>query len=208
MKKTFGILVVMTLLAILPANAQGVSFGLKGGVNSTNLTFDSDILSTERRVGWFVGPSLKVSLPISSLGVDIAAFYDQKESKVGQESIKQQSIIVPVNLRLNLGLGSMAGIYGAVGPQFGFNVGDDTFKWTDKDSYESTFQLKKSSFSINLGAGVYLSKHLEVGFTYNIALGSTADASFKNSIQTATSKSTYEDDSKAKSWTISAAYYF
>ena len=108
-----------------------------------------------------------------------------------------------MNARLKLGLGSTAGLYVAAGPQFAFNVGDDEFKWK-KDDIENTFQLKKSSFSINLGAGVYLSQHLEIGFAYNIALGSTADASWKK----ATDAALHDDDTKPKSWQISAAYYF
>ena len=91
----------------------------------------------------------------------------------------------------------------AAGPQFTFNVGDDEFKWTS-GGFENTFQLKKSSFSVNLGAGVYLSKHLEIGFAYNIALGSTADASWK----AATDAVFKSDDTKPKSWQISAAYLF
>ena len=123
---------------------------------------------------------------------------------MNDEKIQQKSILVPINARLNLGLGDAAGIYVAAGPQFGFNIGDDEFKWKDKDNYENTFQLKKSSFSVNLGAGVYLSDHFEVGFTYNIAMGKTADASFKDAVKTATTN----DETKAKAWTISACYYF
>ena len=188
----------------MPTQAQGVKFGVKGGFNNTEMAFDESVFDSSNRFGWFAGPVVKISLPIGGLGVDIAALYDRKESKVNDETIKQESILVPVNARLNLGLGSTAGIYLAAGPQFGFNIGDEDFDWKDKQNYENTFQLKKSNFSVNLGGGVYLSKHFEVGFTYNIAMGKTADATFKDAVNAATTK----DDSKAKAWTISAAYYF
>jgi opacity protein-like surface antigen len=152
-------------------------------------------------VGWFIGPSVKVALPIAGLGVDIAAFYDQKKSEVNNETIKQQNILIPVNARFNFGLGSTASIYLAAGPQVSFNVGDDSFKW-NKDNVENTFQLKKSAFSINLGAGVSLLNHLEIGFAYNLGLGKTADATFKQATQD------IKDDTAPKSWQISAAYYF
>jgi Na+-driven multidrug efflux pump len=64
-----------------------------------------------------------------------------------------------------------------------------------------------ANFSINLGAGVYLTKHLEVGFAYNIAMGKTADASWKQAWD-ATVSTVKNDDTKAKSWQISAAYFF
>ena len=204
MKKFFVLMVVMAVTAVMPASAQGVKFGVKGGLNNTEMKFDESVFDAENRFGWFVGPVVRIDLPITGLGVDIAGLYDQRETKVNDEKIQQKSILVPINARLNLGLGDAAGIYVAAGPQFGFNIGDDEFKWKDKDNYENTFQLKKSSFSVNLGAGVYLSDHFEVGFTYNIAMGKTADASFKDAVKTATTN----DETKAKTWTISACYYF
>lgn len=204
MKKFFVLMVVMAVTAVMPASAQGVKFGVKGGLNNTEMKFDESVFDAENRFGWFAGPVVRIDLPITGLGVDIAGLYDQRETKVNDEKIQQKSILVPINARLNLGLGDAAGIYVAAGPQFGFNVGDDEFKWKDKDNYERTFQLKKSSFSVNLGAGLYLSDHFEVGFTYNIAMGKTADATFKDAIKTATTN----DDTKAKAWTISACYYF
>lgn len=204
MKKMIGLLMVTMLMAVMPAHAQGINFGIKGGINSTEMKFDKSVFDSENRVGWFIGPTLKVALPVGGLGVDIAALYNQQETKLNDQSITQKNVVVPVNVRLNFGLGSTAGVYVAAGPQFGFNVGDDEFNWKDKENYENTFQLKKSSFSVNLGAGLYLSKHIELGFTYNISLGKTGDATFKDSMKAVTS----DDDTKAKAWTIAACYYF
>jgi outer membrane autotransporter protein len=199
-------LVVLALTVAVSVQAQGIKFGVKGGLDIQNMKFNESVFNTENKVGWFIGPTLQVSLPIGGLGVDISGFYDQKTTDINGQSVKQKSILVPVNARLKFGLGSTAGLYVAAGPQFAFNVGDKDFKLNKegKELAESTFQLKKSSFSINLGAGVYLSKHLEVGFAYNIALGSTADASWK----AATDAALHNDDTKPKSWQISAAYLF
>ena len=187
----------------MAVQAQGFKFGVKGGLDLQDMKFDESVFKTENKLGWFVGPTLQVSLPIGGLGFDISGFYDQKTTKVNGESIKQQSILVPVNARLNLGFGDAAGFYVAAGPQFAFNIGDDEFKW-EQDNIENTFQLKKSAFSVNLGAGIYLSENIEIGFAYNIALGSTADASWK----AATDAAFHEDDTKPKSWQISAALFF
>lgn len=199
-------LVVLFAAITMTVQAQGIKFGVKGGLDIQNMKFNESVFNTENKMGWFVGPTLQVSLPIGGLGVDIAGLYDQKETKINGESIKQKNILVPVNARLKLGIGSQAGIYVAAGPQFAFNVGDKEFSLDKegKELAESTFQLKKSSFSVNLGAGIYFSKHLEIGFAYNIALGSTADASWK----AATDAVLKSDDTKPKSWQISAAYYF
>ena len=185
----------------MAVQAQGVKFGVKGGLDIQDMKFDESVYKTENKLGWFAGPMLQFSLPIGGLGIDIAGLYNQKNYEINGESIKQQSILVPVNARLNLGIGDAAGIYVAAGPQFSFNVGDDEFKWK-KDNVENTFQLKKSTFSVNLGAGIYFSSHLEIGFAYNVAVGSTADASWKSGVDA------ISDDTKPKSWHISAVYYF
>lgn len=203
MKRIFSLVVLLSAMT-MAMQAQNVKFGVKGGLDIQDMKFDETVFDTENKMGWFVGPTLQVSLPIGGLGVDIAGLYDQKETKVNGETIKQQSILVPLNARLKLGIGNTAGLYVAAGPQFAFNVGDDEFEWTDKDSRNNTFQLKKSAFSVNLGAGIYFSSHLEIGFAYNVAVGSTADASWK----AATDAAFHKDDTKPKSWQISATYFF
>ena len=202
MKRFFSLVVLFSAMT-MAVQAQNVKFGVKGGLDIQDMKFDNSVFNTDNKLGWFVGPTLQVSLPIGGLGVDIAGLYNQKKYEVNGESIKQQSILVPVNARLNLGIGSTAGLYVAAGPQFSFNIGDDKFEWK-KDNVENTFQLKKSAFSVNLGAGIYFSDHLEIGFAYNIALGSTADATWGK----ATDPEALNDDTKPKSWQISAAYYF
>ena len=213
MKKFFStLLLASALMASTTASAQGIHFGVKGGLNVTDMSFDEKVIETSNRAGFFIGPTLQVSLPLPGLGVDISALYDQKEAKVNDEKIKQQSVIVPLNVRDKIGLASQAGLYLAAGPQFGFNVGDDQFTWKSvttnssgtKEEINNTFQLKKSNFSINLGAGVYLTSHLEIGFAYNIALGKTADATVKDAVDAALKS----DDTKAKTWSVSAAILF
>ena len=202
MKRILALMVLLSAIT-MTTQAQLVKFGIKGGLDLVSMSFNESVFDTSNKAGWFVGPTVQVNL-LAGLGADIAAFYDQKTAEVNSETIKMKSILVPLNVRYKFGLGKTVGLYVAAGPQFGFNVGDSEFKWTDKSSYENTFQLKKSNFSINLGAGVYLTKHLEVGFAYNIAMGKTADASWKQAWD-ATVKN---DDTKAKSWQISAAYFF
>ncbi|MFW5513326.1 MAG: outer membrane beta-barrel protein, partial [Prevotella sp.] len=134
MKKILTLLAVaVALLTTVPAQAQ-VKFGLKGGVNVTNMSFSSDVLDATNRAGFFVGPTVKFTLPIVGLGIDASALYDQREgkakfSKSGVESentLKQQQVVIPINLRYGVGLGSRASVFFFAGPQFGFNVGDKT----------------------------------------------------------------------------------
>lgn len=65
-----------------------------------------------------------MTLPIVGLGVDASALYDQRDAKLEDEKVSLRSINVPINVRYGIGLGSMASIYLAAGPQFGYNIGD------------------------------------------------------------------------------------
>ena len=118
MKKILTLLAVaVALLTTVPAQAQ-VKFGLKGGVNVTNMSFSSDVLDATNRAGFFIGPTVKFTLPIVGLGVDVSALYDQREGKAkissdkaeveSDNTIKQQQVVIPINLRYGVGLGSSA----------------------------------------------------------------------------------------------------
>ena len=201
MKKIFTTIVLMAaMLVAIPAKA-GINFGIKGGYNITNFSFSEDVIAKDNLQGFFIGPSLKIGIPVLPIGFEIAALYDQRDAKLGGEKISQKSINIPINVRYELGLGDMAGIYVAAGPQFGFNIGDKSFNFDDVADYK----LKDSNLSINLGAGVRLVKHLEIGFNYNIALGKTGEI---NVIDGAGEALGINGNGKANAWQISAAYYF
>ena len=174
MKKTIVSMVVMAMFAVMSANAQGIAFGVKGGVNGTKMGIDDDAVTSEAGIGFFVGPTLKIDF-LPFLGVQGALMYEQTSSKVDNEKIKRQSIIVPIDLRLNLKFNEDAGMYLATGPQVAFNVGDKDFSWNDKESYKDAFQMKKSMFSWNVGIGAMLSKKFEVGFVYSLGISKTGD---------------------------------
>ena len=163
MKKIFTTIVLMAaMLVAIPAKA-GVNFGIKGGYNITNFSLSnlSDNVAKDNQQGFFIGPSLKIGIPVLPIGFEVAALYDQRDAKADGTTISQKSINIPVNVRYELGLGDMAGIYFAVGPQFGFNIGDKTFSFKN---VSNDYKLKDSNLSLNLGAGVRLIKHVEIGF--------------------------------------------
>ena len=207
------ILFVVALLAsTMTVQALGLKFGIKGGLNLTKMTFSKDVYSSDNQAGFYLGPTLKLSLPLGFC-VDAAVLYDQRSAKVDiidvknapandegikpltsldTYDIKQKSIQIPINARYNIGLGSEAGIYLAVGPQFGFPVGDKVYNTKLGD-----YTLKSSNLSFNFGAGVYLLDHLEVGFSYNLAAGKSGEFTGYSDI-----------DTHNNAWQIGAAIYF
>lgn len=202
MKKIYSVIILLAAIVVAqPAQAQ-VNIGLRGGLNISNMSLNKDVFDVSNRAGFFLGPSLK--LGFGSIGADISALYDQREAKVNDETIKQKNIVIPVNVRFNMGLGA-ASVFLAAGPQFGFNIGDKEFKWK-KENVENTFQLKKSNFSVNVGGGVHFGK-LDVGVTYNIAVGKTADVDAEGAWNT-TKDAIKNFDAKNNAWQVFAAIYF
>lgn len=207
MKKLFTLIVLVaaTYFAV-PANAQ-LKFGIKGGLNITDMSLSNDVFETSNRTGFFIGPTIKFTLPIVGLGIDASALYDQREGEVNVEAddntlvstrLKQKSINIPINLRYDIGLGSLAAVYLAAGPQFGFNVGDKNHSLF-KDVAE--WRLNSSNFSVNVGAGVMLLSHLQFGANYNIVCGKTGEITVLDG-----AKSVLRG--RSNTWQISAAYYF
>lgn len=203
MKKLFTliVLVVATCFA-MPASAQ-LKFGVKGGLNITDMSLSSDVFETSNRTGFFIGPTVKFTLPIVGLGIDASALYDQRESELTNADnevtkIKQQAINIPINLRYDIGLGSLAAVYLAAGPQFGFNVGDKNQTLFDD---VADWKLNSSNFSVNVGAGVMLLSHLQVGANYNIVCGKTGKITYLDGVESALR-------GRSNSWQISMAYYF
>lgn len=184
------------------ANAQ-IKFGLKGGLDVTNMSLSNDVFDASNKTGFFVGPMVKVTIPIVGLSFDAAALYDQKEAKVSAENVEttmtQKSLNIPVNVRYGFGLSSLANVFVFAGPQWGINVGDKNFKWDKSGCYS----LKKSNFSVNVGLGVTLMSHLQLSANYNIACGKTADATW-----TDVSNNIIKGNSKNNSWQIALGYWF
>lgn len=210
MKKYFTMaLIAAAWLFAGNASAQ-VQFGLKGGLNVTSMSFSEEVLDASNRAGFFIGPTVKFTLPIVGLSMDASALYDQRSAKVegvesGDQTLKEQAINIPINVRYGIGLSSLANLYFFAGPQFGFNVGNKDFQWNSTSSYQNTFQLKKSNFSVNLGAGVTLLRHLQISANYNIACGKTGEATVWNAIEAAEKQIV---KGRANAWQVAVAYYF
>ena len=203
MKKVLSVLmVVAAMMFATNANAQ-IKLGLKGGLDVTNMSLSNDVFDASNKTGFFVGPMVKVTIPVVGLSFDAAALYDQKEAKVSAENVEttmtQKSLNIPVNVRYGFGLSSLANVFVFAGPQWGINVGDKNFKWNDSSCYS----LKKTNFSVNVGLGVTLLSHLQLSANYNIACGKTADVTWKEA-----SDKIVNGNSKNNSWQIALGYWF
>lgn len=179
--KKLVVVLMMALLMVSPANAQ-VRLGIKGGMNLSKLTFDKDVVSSENRAGFFVGPIFYVDLPfLPGFGFDLAAIYDRKGTTMtavidNQKYEKKgyvQFLDVPIDINYKISFTRGFAIYGSTGPQFSFNLKQGDFK-TIVDQ-RANYKIKDSNFSWNVGFGMEIIRHFRLGYNYNIALGDWAE---------------------------------
>lgn len=179
--KKLVVVLMMAMLMISPANAQ-VRLGIKGGMNLSKLTFDKDVVSSNNRAGFFVGPIFYVDLPfLPGFGFDLAAIYDRKGTTMtavidDQKYEKKgyvQFLDVPIDVNYKISFTRGFAIYGSTGPQFSFNLKQDDFK-TIVDQ-RANYKIKDSNFSWNVGFGMEIIRHFRLGYNYNIALGDWAE---------------------------------
>ena len=204
MKKIMILLVAM--VAVATTSQAQVKFGLKGGLNLTTMTFSESGAkdAVKNNAGFFVGPTVKFTLPVVGLSLDAAALYDQRQAELkgNGEKLKSQSLQVPINVRYGVGLSSVVNLFAFAGPQFGFNLGNKS-KELIKDATEWT--LKSSNVSANVGLGATVLNHLQLTVNYNIQLGKTGELNVKNATTNVWNTVT---GGKANAWQVSAAYFF
>lgn len=191
MKKIICSLTLLFVLSsALPASAIGFDWGVTGGWNYSKVKIKNFKTSfdTSNRAGWFIGPKVYLSLPLG-FGVDASVQYSLRRMNMGDyvydadgfavenadgtnptvsTTNNYHSFEIPVNLRYSIGLGKLGSVYFATGPQFGFGIGNT--KWTN---YAGVFKKENMVTTWNLGAGLKVLGHVEVGVGYNFAFGKT-----------------------------------
>lgn len=203
MKKKFFATLLLVSFVVVGVNAQ-IKFGVKGGLNMSSLSVSGKVIDKSNNIGFYLGPTVKFSLPLTGLGLDVSALYNQYSSDVTVDAGNEQTtrenatltvkqLAIPVNVRYGVGLGSLASIYAFAGPQFAFNLADDisSIDWKWKNTY----------LSVNVGVGVSLLKHLQASVNYNIGCGKSGETSASGAVRQAF-------NAKSNAWQLGVAYYF
>ncbi len=211
MKKFLTLLLVA--IATTTATAQ-FNFGIKAGVNlaeKPTLNVEDFKSNLKGNTGWFVGPTAKFIIPVIGLGVEANALYSQANVDIDGQNILTQSIEIPLYLRYEITLpvvNKFIEPFIAVGPQFGWNIGNKTITLDNIEEVagevvKKEYRMKDSNISLNLGLGLVLFDHLQIHGNYNLALKNTADI---KSIRDLAEEFTSEV--KTNLWKISLAYIF
>ena len=78
MKKFLSItMFAVAMVLAMPASAQKIHFGLKGGLNINKVSFSENDIKSDNQTGFFVGPTVQVTSLIG-LAADASVLFDQK----------------------------------------------------------------------------------------------------------------------------------
>ncbi|MCH5181775.1 MAG: porin family protein [Prevotellaceae bacterium] len=167
MKRILLVAALLVAFGTRQASAFGFDWGLTGGVNMTKIKIKhpGTNLSAENWAGWFIGPKVNLSL-LAGLGADASLLYNQQQISSPEKLSNElwRSIEIPLNARYNIGIGRVASVYLATGPQFGFSISRHNWKGLDGFTSENMYT------TWNIGAGAKVLGHLELGLGYNFGL--------------------------------------
>lgn len=209
MKKLLLVAAAIVMTLSVSAQTKLLNWGVEAGMNFNSLSFSKVDFESSNRMGFFVGPKLKVNVPLLGFGADVALLYSLNSAKVADYEIEDTGMEVPaatkslsyleipLNLRYSFGL-KVVSVYVATGPQFNYCLSGVS---SMQDLLgEGVDHFSRSTWGWNVGAGVEFLKHLQVGVTYTIPI---SDVSFKG-----VAGSLIDGGFKQKTVKVRLAYYF
>lgn len=208
MTKKFFLTMLIALLGIGACNAQ-FRFGIKAGLNLNKIDFKdvSNNLDGTNGVGYTLGLMTEFQVPIIGLCLDASLMYTRMNSESGiyisdapgtlsDETVVGKNFLeIPINIKYKFTLPVVNNIiapYIYTGPSFAIKLDKNTFDY---------IKARTCQVAWNVGVGVELIKHLQVGASYGFGINNVF-----NKIDLGVT--TTEVKAKNNYWTVSAAYLF
>lgn len=192
-------MVCLAFIVSTQADAQ-LRFGVKGGYDVSSNDINNDILNAGNRLGFQVGGTMELMVPVIGLGGELSVLYghqqyDVKAGDSGYDLSDYDYLRVPLNLKKKFSLVGLLGMFFQAGPYVEFKINGRDFKDID-----NLYKSKSFGTGVNLGGGIELMNHLELGMYYRKALTDN-----------------YGDDTpdfddiwkkKPDTWSVNLAYFF
>ena len=197
-------ILIMLLIAVMGVSTADAKFrfGVKAGlnVNSLNLKDPGKTFSSDNGTGWTAGVMTEFQVPLIGLCFDLSLMYtrmnadlDCFDNTIEYEAPNHNFIELPLNIKYKIGLpvvGKIISPYIFTGPAFAFKLDKSTV---------SDFKTKTCQVAWNIGLGLELIQHLQVGASYGFGINNIMDK-------------VYSESNPVKLhnnyWTITAAYLF
>lgn len=184
MKKLLLSLVAMFVaISVSAQDAKAITWGVEAGMNVNSLSFSLADFESSNRLGFFAGPKVKFKVPLLGFGADAAVLYNMNGAEfhdILNSEVRNKSLSyleVPVNVRYSFGISAIS-VYLATGPQFNYCLSSES---TLNELYGSALtDFSRSTWGWNVGGGVELFNHLQIGISYVIPISNTGELTSAN----------------------------
>lgn len=201
MKSTKRVFIALLMLVAISSSAFAqFRWGIKAGLNVTSLHFDQSTFDSANRAGFTGGLTAEFTVPIIGVGADVSVMYTHRTNVVegqdteGLKTFKSDFIEIPLHLKYKIGLpvvGKIITPYIFTGPNFGILA--------SKKAINDAWKRKAFDVAWDLGLGVQLFNHLQVGASYGWGINKVAETLGANAAPI---------ELKNNCWTVTAAYLF
>lgn len=210
--KKVKLTLVMFLVALTSAFSAQAKFGFgpKLGVNIDKMNVDGIDWSESNRCGFTGGVTAEYIAPVLGLGFDVSLMYSRLTVARAQEfgtnyddatnfGTKSSNFFeIPLHIKYKLDIPMVSGLvapYIYTGPSAAFKLGGS-------DDY---FKTKSTQWGWDLGLGLQLINHLQIGAGYTFGINKLANWTYRN-----VNEVNVVDNVKVRNnyWTITAAWMF
>lgn len=200
--KIIAIVAILTAAFSIPAQAGGFHFGVKLGMDVSQLHFNKDIFDSDNRAGFTGGLMCEFTAPLIGVGFDLSAMYVRRNTRFLSEmdnenlSVNRDYIEIPLNLKYKLSIPAIERIirpFVTTGPSVAF--------LTSRKAVNSFLKNKSCDVAWNFGFGVELFSKVQVAASYGLGLTKSLEA-------VGVMDNGVDIDGKNRYWTVTAAYLF
>ncbi len=206
---------VVAMFAITTVASAQFAIGPRVGANVNSMKFNSG-LETDNLAGFNAGIEAEFTIPVINLGFDASVMYVHRkvstdeslsagiQSVLSDKNVRSRDYIeIPVNLKYKIGLpliGKIVTPYVFTGPSISVLA--------SKKAIENAIENKSVDVAWNVGAGLQLFSHLQIGASYGFGMTNTIQTvSSYTGLDTSDIELT-EIEGKNNYWTITAAWLF
>lgn len=188
-RKALRPMLSLALLVAVPAAAEAqFSVGIKGGLAFATISENDLTPNIDSRLGWLAGAHLTLGAGLFSIQPE--ALIAQLGAESGGDELKLNYFVVPVNLRLNFGMGAPVSPFILAGPYAAFNLSCDLDNVGECDD-----DIESTDFGVDFGAGLKFGGRFFAEARYMLGLKELSDI-------------TPEFDSKNRAFVIMAGITF
>lgn len=211
MKTLKRIALVLAALLIFAgsADAKIFRFGVKAGANFNKLSLSKEIVNDVKdkanSSGWEAGVMIEGNVPLIGIGFDLSLMYARmnNDGKVVDKNDVvlyepgKNFLMIPLNLKYKVSLpaiGNLVAPYVFTGPNFLIDLDKNTLNY---------IKNKTCQVAWNVGLGLELFRHVQVGASYNFGLGKIGTSIVDGVLGT-----NRPYNIKNNYWMVTAAYMF